>query len=470
MTDPQLPADLLLFERQLQKNLGGVFAPARPIFLARAPGRLDILGGICEVAGAAVLQQPLADAVIVAVQPRIDRRILIRNLNLNKERVLTIEHRMDDLLDAAQQGEWAALRALALPVDRGWTARILAALSLLLARRPNAASANGLNVAIQSTLPAGAGLGSSAALIVALLLALTEVYAIPLEDGELADIGEKVESQVLRLGCGRAEYLTILLGRQQRITMLQGQLNGIKPDLSLPQGAMVLAIDTGVRKTAGCQKMNELCAALWIGRTLLQEALASDEHVLPLAGYLGGIPRDDWHSGVKKLVPYRCSGQEFLRQHPEEAQAAAFLDPEKKYMPRTILEYVVEEGERVQALSQMLEQATAAPDENNLDAAGALLYASHRQYSKVSGAVCAEADWLVDALQAMGPAAGIYGARAMPGGTGSSVLVLAKTACADQLHNLVSRYLSYSGKNATIYTGSSEGAKVIGVVPARFEG
>ncbi len=98
MADTQLPADLLNFRRLLQKNLGGLFAPGRPVFIARAPGRLDLLGGATALAAMPVLHFPLSQAVIVAVQPRLDRRILIRNLNLNRERVLTGEYRLDDLL------------------------------------------------------------------------------------------------------------------------------------------------------------------------------------------------------------------------------------------------------------------------------------------------------------------------------------------------------------------------------------
>jgi galactokinase len=469
MLDPQLPADLRQFHQQIKIKLGGVFAPGRPIFLARAPGRLDVLGGIAELAGAAVLQYPIADAVIVAVQRRLDKRILIRNLNLNKERVLTVEHRLDDLLEAVQQQDWSMLRSLASPADRAWTGRVLAALALLLDRLPEKGKAVGVNIAIQSMLPAGAGLGSSASLLVALLLALQEAYALALEDAALTDICQKVERQILQQGCGSADFLTILLGRQESIAVLQGQPVEIKSGISVPEGVQLLAIDTGVRKIAGCQKMNELCATLWIGRALLLEALASDAQILPIAGYLDNIPRDDWQRGVKKLVPYRYSGEEFLRLHAEAAEGMALIDPEKKYMPRNIIEFVIEENARVQEFIKSLQEAADGPSEANLSAAGELLFISHRHYTKVSGAVCGEADWLIDELQAMGPSAGIYGARAMPGGAASSVVVLAKSACGDQLHNLVSRYENFSMKTARIAGESSPGARAIGVITAFFE-
>ena len=44
------------------------FDATRPVLLARAPGRLDVMGGIADYAGSLVLELPLAVATWVAVQ------------------------------------------------------------------------------------------------------------------------------------------------------------------------------------------------------------------------------------------------------------------------------------------------------------------------------------------------------------------------------------------------------------------
>ena len=51
------------------------FEPEREIFVARAPGRLDLMGGIADYSGSLVLQRPIAEATFAAVQP-IDRPVL----------------------------------------------------------------------------------------------------------------------------------------------------------------------------------------------------------------------------------------------------------------------------------------------------------------------------------------------------------------------------------------------------------
>jgi len=38
----------------------GFLAPDRPVVIARAPGRLDVMGGIADYSGSLVLQLPLA--------------------------------------------------------------------------------------------------------------------------------------------------------------------------------------------------------------------------------------------------------------------------------------------------------------------------------------------------------------------------------------------------------------------------
>src|SRR5215207_6171868 len=46
-----------------------------PVVVARAPGRLDVMGGIADYSGSLVLQRPIAEATFAAVQ-RIDRPVL----------------------------------------------------------------------------------------------------------------------------------------------------------------------------------------------------------------------------------------------------------------------------------------------------------------------------------------------------------------------------------------------------------
>ncbi|MGZ4335406.1 MAG: galactokinase family protein, partial [Gaiellaceae bacterium] len=52
------------------------FASGTPVAVARAPGRLDILGGISDYSGGLVLELPLRVAALAAAQPTEDGRVV----------------------------------------------------------------------------------------------------------------------------------------------------------------------------------------------------------------------------------------------------------------------------------------------------------------------------------------------------------------------------------------------------------
>ena len=47
----------------------GLCEPGVPISVARAPGRLDVMGGIADYSGSLVLERPIAEATWAAIQP-----------------------------------------------------------------------------------------------------------------------------------------------------------------------------------------------------------------------------------------------------------------------------------------------------------------------------------------------------------------------------------------------------------------
>src|SRR5438132_14249097 len=44
------------------------FEPGSSVTVARAPGRLDVMGGIADYSGSLVLQRPIAEATFAAIQ------------------------------------------------------------------------------------------------------------------------------------------------------------------------------------------------------------------------------------------------------------------------------------------------------------------------------------------------------------------------------------------------------------------
>src|SRR5262245_48295649 len=57
----------------------------KPIYVARAPGRLDLMGGIAEYTGSQLCHATLHRAAAVLSQPRDDREIQVFSFNLFDE-------------------------------------------------------------------------------------------------------------------------------------------------------------------------------------------------------------------------------------------------------------------------------------------------------------------------------------------------------------------------------------------------
>ena len=66
----KLPLTSLASEHPVERVVEDMFDWSAPVFVARAPGRLDVMGGIADYSGSLVLQMPIAEACHVAVQFR----------------------------------------------------------------------------------------------------------------------------------------------------------------------------------------------------------------------------------------------------------------------------------------------------------------------------------------------------------------------------------------------------------------
>src|ERR1700730_1803003 len=57
-----------------------LFANGAELIVARAPGRLDVMGGIADYSGSLVLQMPIREATLVALEHSREREIRIVSL------------------------------------------------------------------------------------------------------------------------------------------------------------------------------------------------------------------------------------------------------------------------------------------------------------------------------------------------------------------------------------------------------
>jgi galactokinase len=230
--------------------LNNPFSPARELFnskndliVSRAPGRLDVMGGIADYSGSHVLEFPLAEATFAAVQ-------------LNAERMLNIVTMLDD--ETRYSSFTMSLSAFDGPVEyqeardffrrddiSGWAAYV-AGIFLVLIRERNVSFESGANILISSRVPLGKGVSSSAALEVAVMQAITEAFDINIEGRDKALLCQKVENLVVGAPCGVMDQMTAVFGERDRLLFMLCQPAELRRMITLPPQLMLWGIDSGI--------------------------------------------------------------------------------------------------------------------------------------------------------------------------------------------------------------------------------
>ncbi len=335
-----------------------------PSAVAIAPGRVNLIGEHTDYNDGLVLPCAIDRATAVIAGARDDGDV----------RVLSCE-----------QG--AELRfAAGSPARAGaWVDYVRAP---VLALREAGHRVRGADLAIASDLPLGAGLSSSAALCVAVTLALARVSGSALTPRAVADLAHRAESHFVGIGCGILDPYASALGERDRALLIDCRARSVVA-VPLPRGATWLVADSGS-----------------------QRALANSgyrERVAECAAALGA-----------------ATGAGIL---PPEARALRDLSPAAlpalaRALPEGLLRrarHVVSENARVEAFAASL----AVGD---LAAAGATMRASHASLSIDYAVSTRELDALCTLADAH---PGCYGSRLTGAGFGGCTLHLVAPEAAD---------------------------------------
>ena len=113
-----------------------------------------------------------------------------------------------------------------------------------------------LRVHVDSNVPLGTGLSSSAALEVATLRALRSLLAVELDDVALALLAQQAEIQYAGVNCGVMDQMASSLADEKNMLFLDARTLATRI-LPLPAEAEIIVIDSGVARTLEASKYNE---------------------------------------------------------------------------------------------------------------------------------------------------------------------------------------------------------------------
>ena len=360
-----------------------LFAPERPITVARAPGRLDLMGGIADYSGALVLQLPIAAAAHAALQRREDR--LLRVVSLGQE-ARDFAAPLDELRPTPDEAPYEALAArFRSDPAAHWAAYAAGAFPILMRERGVDFSA-GATILIQSDVPEGKGVSSSAALEVSVMQAVAAAYGIDLSPRELAFLCQQVENRIAGAPCGVMDQMTSACGEADRLLMLLCQPGELRGTVQLPPDLAVWGIDSGIRHSVGGADYGTVRAAAFMGYRII--ASLAGLVCRPAGpgrveiddprwrGYLANLSPEEFAASFADRLPQRLSGAAFLAQFDGFTDAVTSIQPDREYPIFEATRHPIDEHARVRRFAALL--AEAPPDAAEL---GELMYGAHASYS-----------------------------------------------------------------------------------------
>jgi galactokinase len=454
------------------------FDPARPLTLTRAPGRLDVMGGIADYSGALVLEMPIAAATWVAAQPSNEPEVVIESDDI---RALgesfgesTVRIPLAEIVPELPLTYERARALLTADPRRAWAAYAVGALVVLHAELGKPLR-HGLRLLVWSEVPVGKGLSSSAALEVATLEAVAPLVGATLNDRDVALFAQKVENFVVGAPCGVMDQMTSALGRRDHLLELVCQPAEVVGQLRVPDDIEFVGVDSGIRHAVSGADYGTVRAAAFMGYRMITAAAGIPARPLSpgrvaiddalFKGYLANVPAADWWNRYRAQVPEQLSGSEFLARFAGTTDATTTIDPARSYPVRAATAHAIEEHQRVSEFRALLADRRTV-DEPSRVRLGELMYGSHASYS-ACGLGSDGTDRLVALVREAGPGLGLYGAKITGGGSGGTVAVLADRG-AERNGNLgliADRYGRESGRMsaAAVYVGSSNGSRAFGV-------
>ena len=326
-----------------------------------APGRVNIIGEHTDYNDGLALPMGIAQAALVAVRRRADSKLRLVSLQADRQELE---------LSRAAPGQVS-----------GWAAYVAGSAWAILA---DGARGSGLDLWLDSDVPMGAGLSSSAAVECASLLAMAELWRHDRSRIQLAQLAQRAEVEVAGVPCGLMDQLTSMCARAEHALAVDFRSLAVEP-VPLPlaaAGLALLVIDT--------RAPHQLAEGAYAERR---------QNCRDAARLLG-------------LTSLRDASVELLSRldaHPLEQRRAR---------------HVVGENQRVERSLAVLRRAAAAGAAAQLAELGPLLSASHGSLRDDFEVTVPELDVAAETAER----AGALGARMVGGGFGGSVLALVTEA------------------------------------------
>ncbi|MGB5418697.1 galactokinase [Algibacter sp.] len=325
--------------------------------IIESPGRINLIGEHVDYSGGHVLPAAIDKKITLRFKNNNTNSCFIVSKNFKKQ----FEINLDNLLRS----------------DTEWHNYILGVIFHINVLKPN--SVKGFDCEIESNLPLGSGISSSAALECGVAKGLNELFDIGLTDIEMITLSKDAEHTFVGTKCGIMDQFAVVKGKKDHLLLL----NCETLDHEL------------IKADFGDYKITLL-------NTNVSHNLASSEY---------NVRRDECNTALEAIQKKYPEYTLLAQVRPKVIREFEKILPKKIYN-RAL--YVTKENRRTL-------KAVKALKENDLARFGELLYKSHRGLTNLFEVSCKELDFLVDFTQDLDY---VIGSRMMGGGFGGCTINL----------------------------------------------
>ena len=364
----------------------GRLASTGPVQLVRAPGRVNLIGEHTDYNEGLALPAAIDREIWIAFEPWDRGEVELTSAGFGETRSLSFEGLSPETRGARSWIDYVAATAWAMR-DAGLPIR-------------------GFRGVMDSTVPIGSGLSSSAALEMASSWALAVPRAPRPDAGVMAAIAQRGENRYVGVNCGIMDQFASAAGRVGHALLIDCRVNRFKT-APIPEGLSLVVCETG--------SLRKLEASAYNTR------------------------RSECELGVK-LIAEREPGVKALRDVDE-----AMLERNRDRLPEVVArrcEHVVREDARVM-------DTVSALRDGDLDALGRLFAASHASLRDLYEVSSAELDAMVDIAVAV---PGVVASRMTGAGFGGCTVNLVEQGAEEALRDAVlAQYQKRTGLRPSVY-------------------
>ena len=366
-----------------------------PKWLVAAPGRVNIIGEHIDYSDGFVLPMAIDRYCVIAAAKTPSETANVYSAATDEEATISLASPVRH----QTHGHWS-----------NYFAGVLASCN-----HHNLRS-TGFQALVESSVPVGGGLSSSASIEVATATLIEAITGKTLDPVQKALLCQQAEHEFAGVPCGILDQFASAMCRADHLMLLDCRSRQIEHIPFLDPNVSVLIINTNVK--------HELSGSEYAER------------------------RDQCESAARKLGVSSLRDLEIKQLNAGREK----LDPTEFRRAR----------HAVTEIARTIEAATAVKA-GNWARVGELMYASHASLRDDYDVSCSELDLLVALAQNIGPAGGVIGSRMTGGGFGGCTVSLVETAKVGSIANtVVDSYKSQTSiEPSIITTRPARGAHII---------